>query len=261
MVVLAARMVGLYLLWRVLKLLLSLLMSTKYYDSFYASTIDDLSTAYNNSVRDYKLELFRQVASSLKSIGGDVLEIGVGTGANLEFYPKGCCLIALDPSSEMRQLFEAKNKKYSHVNIKRFIQGCAEDLKEIPDSSIGVIVCTKVMCSVRNKRKALLEFKRVLKPEGICYFLEHVAAPCGTWQRTIQDMVEWSGLWAALHAGCSCNCELWKYIHEAGFRKVTYRQFTPPKPQKTSWLSPWLLYSSHFLGYVQKAAIQSKKPD
>lgn len=159
-----AAFTALYISWRMLKLFVTFLISTKYYNRFYASTIDDLSAAYNNSVRDYKLELFRQLAINLEKIGGDVLEIGVGTGANLEFYPKGCCLIALDPCSEMRQRFEAKNERYSYVNIKRFIHGCAEDLKEIPDSSVGVIVCTKVMCSVRDKRKALLEFKRVLKP-------------------------------------------------------------------------------------------------
>ena len=154
----------LYISWRVFKSFALFLLSTKRFKQYKASSNSDLSTAYNVSLKDYKLELFRQLANTLKKVGGDVLEIGVGSGANLEFYPKDCCLIALDPSSEMRQLFEAKNEKHSYVNIKRFIQGYAEDLSEISDISVGVIVCTKVMCSVRERRRALLEFKRVLKP-------------------------------------------------------------------------------------------------
>ena len=165
--VMLAVFIAVYISWRLFKRLLSYLVSTQYYKNYFASGINDCVVEYNKSLRDYKLELFDQLESSLKKVDGDILEIGAGTGANFEFFPKGSSVIALDPSPAMRRHFEVNKEKFSHLCIKRFVEGRAEDMNEIPDCSVAAVVCTKVLCSIQDKRKALLEFKRVLRPVSI----------------------------------------------------------------------------------------------
>ena len=153
-----------YISWRLLKRLGSYIISTQYYKNYHASGINDYSVEYNESLKEYKLELFDQLESNLKKVDGDILEIGAGTSANFEFFPKGSSVIALDPSPAMRRYSEVNKEKFPHLCIKRIIEGRAEDMNEIPDCSVAAVVCTKVLCSIREKRKVLLEFKRVLKP-------------------------------------------------------------------------------------------------
>ena len=86
--------------------------------------------------------------------------------------------------------------------------------------------------------------------DNFWYFL--ISGPRGTLQRVLQDLVGWTGLWEALHGGCSCNCQLWTYIDKAGFKEVSYKQFIPSKPKKTMWISPCFPYSSHLVGHAQK---------
>lgn len=111
----------------------------------------------------------RKVFEKVK--GSKILEIGVGTGKNFEYYPRGAQITGIDISSRM--LAGAKRKALSmRLNVR--LQGMdAQDLK-FSDSTFDAAVATFVFCSVPEPVKALREAARVVKEEGRIVLLEHV---------------------------------------------------------------------------------------
>ena len=76
----------------------------------------------------------------------------------------------------------------------------------IPDSSFDAVVITLVLCSVQSVAKTLSEVKRVLKPGGSYYFVEHVISPnSDSTLRTIQNALSNIGFWPFFFDGCYLN--------------------------------------------------------
>lgn len=101
----------------------------------------------------------RDLAKPLK-----VLEIGVGSGANLQFYPDNCHLTALDMNVNFEQYFQKNQKKYPQIVYEKTVVAVAENMKDVDDSSMDLVISTFVLCSVTNVKDVLKEVKRVLKP-------------------------------------------------------------------------------------------------
>jgi len=102
---------------------------------------------------------------------GRVLEVGIGTGLNLEHYPPGIDLIGIDISGEMLRRAHARADRLGQsVGLER---ADAEALP-FPDRSFDTVTATCVFCSVADPVRALREVGRVVKPEGRVYLLEHV---------------------------------------------------------------------------------------
>ncbi|MCB0307160.1 MAG: class I SAM-dependent methyltransferase, partial [Calditrichaeota bacterium] len=72
------------------------------------------------------------------------------------------------------------------------------------------------------------EIRRVLKPGGRFYFLEHVAARRGTALRKVQRLIR--PLWSALGDGCQPDRETWSVLETAGFSRLEYEHFTMKIP-------------------------------
>lgn len=107
----------------------------------------------------------------LNQATGDVLEVGVGTGKNLEFYPPGCRLTGIDLSPGMLDKARAKaNKLKLTVDL---LEMDAQNMT-FPDHRFDTVVATCVFCSVPDPIKGLKEIKRVCKPNGKIILLEHV---------------------------------------------------------------------------------------
>ncbi len=105
---------------------------------------------------------------------GTVLEIGFGSGYNLPFYKDVGRLYALDPSLEL--FVYAKDRIASVSFPVEYLQNSAEKIP-LEDNSIDTIVSTWSLCSISDLPKALKEMKRVLKPNGRFYFVEHGRSP------------------------------------------------------------------------------------
>lgn len=106
-------------------------------------------------------------------VRGDVLEVAVGTGLNLPFYPAGIRLTGVDRSVAM--LDAARTKAVMLGQTPQLVTGVAEDLP-FEDASFDTVVCTFALCGFADDRRALLEMVRVLRPGGRLLLADHVVA-------------------------------------------------------------------------------------
>jgi ubiquinone/menaquinone biosynthesis C-methylase UbiE len=101
-----------------------------------------------------------------------VLEIGVGAGANFDFYPAGASVVAVDLGEKMIALARAKAARSGRSDLALRVMD-AQHL-ELPDNEFDAVAASFVFCSVPDPARALSEMNRVLKPGGTAVFLEHV---------------------------------------------------------------------------------------
>ena len=103
--------------------------------------------------------------------GYHILEVGVGTGKNFEYYPAGARITAIDFSQEMlKQAAHKKNRKNIPVELNLM------DVQSLyfADNSFDTVIGSFVFCSVPLPLKGLKELYRVCKPGGQVLLLEHV---------------------------------------------------------------------------------------
>ena len=104
---------------------------------------------------------------------GKTLEVAIGTGLNLDFYPSGIKLFGLEFSRPMMQ--GALNKSAQlDLNI-TYTQGDALALP-YADASFSSVICTYALCGFEDERKALAEMQRVLKPGGKLLLADHIVS-------------------------------------------------------------------------------------
>lgn len=105
---------------------------------------------------------------------GEVLEIGVGTGRNLYFYPTEVHLTGVELSPKM---LEIARRRARESGIEADLRvGDAQDLP-FPDASFDTVVATLALCTIPDDRRAVIEAARVLRPGGRLLLLEHVRSP------------------------------------------------------------------------------------
>ena len=168
--------------------------------------------------------------SLLAAAGGDVLEIGGGTGANLPYYPAGAgSLTITEPEPAMvRRLERRAREQAPRATI---LRAPAEDLP-FGDGSFDVAVSTMVLCGVDDQQRALRQLRRVLRPGGQLIFIEHVRSGDARLARH-QDRMNWMN---QLVMRCDCNRPTLTSIQEAGFTVTGVEHLTMAKAP--SFVSP-----------------------
>lgn len=152
-------------------------------------------------------------AELLADVRGDVLEVGAGTGRNLEHYDGLSRLVLAEPDPHMRRKLEAALADARSRPVAEIVAWPAESL-DAPDASFDAVVVTLVLCSVRDPARALAEIRRVLRPGGRLVFLEHVASPDPArraWQRRLEPA------WKLVAGNCHLCRETERAIEDAGF--------------------------------------------
>jgi SAM-dependent methyltransferase len=144
---------------------------------------------------------------------GRVLEIGAGTGLNLELYPReGLDSLTLtEPDPHMcRQL----RRRVKEIGAAADLVECGAEAIPFDDDSFDTVVVTLVLCTVPDQPAALREISRVLKPGGQLLYLEHVRSrhpDLAKWQDRLETP------WRFLGDGCHCNRDTEAGIRAAGF--------------------------------------------
>jgi ubiquinone/menaquinone biosynthesis C-methylase UbiE len=161
-----------------------------------------------------------------------VLEIGAGAGANFRYLAPGTHVVAVEPNVRMHAyLREAARRHGVTVDVR---VGVAERLP-LPDASVEAVISSLVLCTVADPERALAEVRRVLRPGGRFWCIEHVAAPAGTPIARIQRWFHRPWRW--LFEGCETLRDTAWLLREAGFASVEITPFTfqtalvPIRPQ------------------------------
>ena len=105
----------------------------------------------------------------LGGLHGRILEVGVGTGKNLPYYPKGVDLTAIDISPKM---MDKARKRADGIDVNFHVMD-AQDMT-FENDTFDFVVTTFVLCSVPDPINTIGEMNRVLKPDGKILTLDHV---------------------------------------------------------------------------------------
>jgi ubiquinone/menaquinone biosynthesis C-methylase UbiE len=154
----------------------------------------------------------RRRSAALRDAVGRVVEIGAGTGLNVERYPDGIAeLVLVEPDPAMRRRLGRRLER--HARVARVVDAPAERLP-LPDGSVDTVVSTLVLCTVEEPERALREIARVLRPDGQLLFVEHVRASSPFLAACQDRLLE---PWRRFAGGCRCNRPTVDLMRAAGF--------------------------------------------
>jgi len=147
-----------------------------------------LAPKYDQDIAFFERLLFADSRSWVCSQAeGRVLEVGVGTGLNLDHYAPDIHLTGVDFSPPMLDIARQRAQRLGRaIDLQH---GDAQAL-EFPDGSFDTVVCTLALCSIPDDRQTLHEVGRVLRPGGRFLSLEHVASHIAP-VRAVETVMDW----------------------------------------------------------------------
>ena len=167
----------------------------------------------------------------LKDVAGKVLEVGFGSGLNFPHYPDAVThLYALDPSQLGRRLADKRIRRAPFPVEFVELQG---DQFILPDYSVDAVVSTWTLCTIPDPGAALKEIRRVLKPGGKYYFLEHGLSPDRRVAR-LQNL--WNPIQKWCAGGCHVNREIDRLILNSGFKILDCKNFYMEGPKIATYM-------------------------
>jgi len=153
-----------------------------------------------------------------RGLTGDLLDAGIGTGRNCEFYPPQATVSGIDTSPAM--LARAHDRCPTLAAGGRLYQMDVTTL-EFPTGSFDAAVATFLFCVLPDEQQvpALRELGRVVKPGGLIRLLEYVR-PTATIRRIVSGI--WQP-WIAWAYGASFDRHTEQCVPEAGLELVESR--------------------------------------
>lgn len=144
---------------------------------------------------------------------GRVLEVGMGSGINLQHYNTDNIefVWGLEPSQGMRKRAQ-KNLAQSPIEVK-WLDFPGEEIP-LDNNSVDTVLLTYTLCSIPDWQRALEQMRRVLKPSGELLFSEHGTAPDPAVQKW-QDRL--NPVWKTFGGGCHLNRPIDKLLEQSGF--------------------------------------------
>jgi phosphatidylethanolamine/phosphatidyl-N-methylethanolamine N-methyltransferase len=120
----------------------------------------------------------RAAIDAAESIGGRILEVGVGTGLSLPGYARGNTIYGVDISAPMLRKARDRVARLRLDQVEGLAVMDAENLT-FPDESFDVVVAQYVVTAVPQPERALDEFARVLRPGGEIVITSRIGAEAG----------------------------------------------------------------------------------
>lgn len=158
---------------------------------------------------------FQKVRQQIIALAqGQVLEIGVGSGANFVYYDPARVskLYALEPNPGMIRLAVRKPHRVQ-LNVE-FLDLPGERIP-LEDSSVDTVVSTFTLCTIPGVVEAIRGIRRVLKPDGKLIFFELGLSPdpaIRRWQERLEPVHHW------LFQGLYLTRDIPSLIRQGGFQ-------------------------------------------
>jgi ubiquinone/menaquinone biosynthesis C-methylase UbiE len=166
-------------------------------------------------------------AQIIPRVSGRVLEIGIGSGLNFDFYDfdRVTEVIGVDPALSSVAIAKSRASNF-HSKIS-FIEATAESI-DLESSTFDSVVIGYSLCTIPNPMQALGEAHRLLKPGGSLFFMEHGLAPepnVQKWQHRITPF------WRKFAGGCNLNRNIEELILSGDFKfkDLTKKYIRGPK--------------------------------
>lgn len=163
---------------------------------------------------------------------GRILEIGFGTGRNLDHYPATVRRIeAIDPDLDLDRV---SMPRIAHAAIEVDFHHLDAEHLPFEDARFDTVVSTFTLCTIPDVVHALGEVRRVLKPGGQFLFLEHGRSPdpaVARWQDRLNRA--WMPVWG----GCHLNRPMRELIAGAGLELGPVQAY-------------YLKHAPRFVGYM-----------
>lgn len=175
---------------------------------------DRVSIVYDMFEQPMELMALRKYRNEImKELKGKVLEVGIGTGKNIPYYPDNIDVTAIDFSSKM---LERARIKAENLNKKVKILLMDAQQMDFPDNTFDCVFTTCVFCSVPDPVQGLKEIRRVCKPYGKIIMIEHVRSE----KKVIGAFMDMINPIVVNLYGANINRRTINNIKTAGFIKV-----------------------------------------
>ncbi len=162
---------------------------------------------------------------------GRVLEVGIGSGLNLEFYGDATdSVTGLDPATELTEMAHQRA-----MNLGAVVELLTVSGESIPADAetFDSIVCTWTLCSIPNVYRALDEMHRVLKKDGRLIFIEHGGAPDPGVARVQRGL---EPVWKRIGGGCHLTRRPDQLLEASGFRVESMAQGYEQGPRFAAYM-------------------------
>jgi len=160
-------------------------------------------------------------AETLSGAEGDVLEIGFGTGLNLDHYPPSVKrLSALDPMEALDERVARRVARASFPVERHALP--ADGVLPFEDGRFDTVTVTWTLCTIPDASAALREMRRVLNPQGKMFFIEHGRSDessVARWQDRLNPIQN------SIVCGCNLNRKIDALIEGAGFQMQKLDRF------------------------------------
>jgi ubiquinone/menaquinone biosynthesis C-methylase UbiE len=183
------------------------------------------SAIYDRAMKSTEEAGMREIRrETLSAALGRTIDIGAGTGLNVELYPEGVTeLVLAEPDEHMLNHLRPKIPGW-----KRSVEIVKAPADSLPfdDDSFDTAVFTLVLCTVPDAAAALSEAARVLRPGGKLLFVEHVRSPepgLAHWQDRLERP------WRFLGDDCHCNRDTVSTIEASPFKVEQIERGELPK--------------------------------
>ncbi len=152
-----------------------------------------------------------------------VLELGAGDGANFRYLAPGTRVIAIEPNVHMHRWLRARAARHG---IDVDVRAATAEALPLADRAVDAVISSLVLCTVPDPARVLAEVRRVLRPGGRYWCIEHVAASEGSALAGLQRALRRPWRW--MFEGCETSRDTARLLREAGFASVEVTPFTLP---------------------------------
>ena len=182
-----------------------------YVTSYFGRHFKDIhSTLFANLDREVSGDAGRRQSRQLK-----ICELGVGLGKNFQFYPNNALVTCVDINPSFVKHIEKIKTEHKNLVFEKVVIASAEDVKELADNEFDLVIATHLLCSTGDPDKVLKEVRRILRPDGKYYVLEHHGDRQSMTIRLLQRYLE--PLWRVFAGNCGLSQDTLSRLEHNGF--------------------------------------------